>query len=563
MTELTTESGPDLPAGYRLGDFEIQAVAGRGAMGVVYRASQLSLGRVVALKVVAESLVGDAGFRARFEREARAAAALGHPNIVSVHEAGQIGGVLYIAMQWVEGGDLRHHIATHGPMAPKLAVRVVTQIADALDVAHATGVLHRDVKPANILMSQMATGVHAYLTDFGVTRPFVELRGGSDGLTESGHIVGTPGFLAPEQIEGRDIDGRADLYALGCVLFEALTGLPPFRRETPLATLLAHTSAPRPLVSGANPRMGKAFDEVVCRAIAVEPDDRFPDGRALATAVEQASMAATRLPPVRPLPHLPTLGLSRPEPSATPAARRLVIELDDGEHDSVPVRAKTPVSVSAATVVPPPATTATTWPVYDTGSTRAPADPARRGRLNAMILLAALALVLGVVLAIMLSGGEPKNTLTDTTTLPAAQPQARGPVAATAMTGVRIPQRTAIVTVLRRYARALSADRAEAMGDTMTTRVMRTTPGDALVCASGRDAVTGYYKRVVFNQITDFTLPGLQSKKIDPPIDGKARVQWRARTTTPSGSAERPSVTFSLQKAGRDWRISKIQGPGC
>lgn len=219
-----------LGPGDELGDYRVESVAGQGAMGVVYRATQRRLGRPVALKVLASALREDQSFRARFDREARAAAGLSHPNIVNVHEAGDVDGVLFIAMQWVDGGDLRDRIEASGPLARKQVATLIGQMGSALDGAHATGVLHRDVKPANILLQGTRAGEHhAYLTDFGVTRPFVELRGDGGGLTQTGYLVGTPGFLAPEQIDGADIDGRADLYALGCVLFEALTGRPPFR----------------------------------------------------------------------------------------------------------------------------------------------------------------------------------------------------------------------------------------------------------------------------------------------------------------------------------------------
>ena len=334
VAKRTTRIGAEFPVGYRFGDFQILEVAGRGAMGVVYRARQLSLGRTVALKVVAQALVGDPGFRARFQREARAAAALSHPNIVSIHEARQLDGVLYIAMEWVDGGDLGHYLEKNGPMRPELAARVVTQIGDALDVAHAGGLLHRDVKPANILVRDMSARLHAYLTDFGVTRPFVELQSGSrDGLTKPGHIVGTPGFLSPEQIQDRKVDGRSDLYALGCVLFEALAGEPPFTGAN-FALMVAHTHSERPRVSDVNPKLGTAFDEIVDRAIAIEPDKRFPTGRALAEALEAAASASApqaepRFPPLSSPPPRSKLGILDEETPSGPSSARLVIDLDD------------------------------------------------------------------------------------------------------------------------------------------------------------------------------------------------------------------------------------------
>ncbi len=209
------------------------------------------------------------------------------------------------------------------------------QIGGALDAAHVKQLLHRDVKPANILMRDLSANLHAYLTDFGVARPFVELRESSrDGLTDPGNLVGTPGFLAPEQIENHEVDGRADLYALGCVLFEALSGKPPFRCSTNFALLVAHTTAPRPRVSEFNPRLGTAFDEVLDRAIAIEPNDRFPSGRALAEALEAATRAPARFPPVDLGPR------SAGTPGSTP--NRLVVALDEEPRTGPPVKRPAP-----------------------------------------------------------------------------------------------------------------------------------------------------------------------------------------------------------------------------
>src|SRR3954471_1058953 len=190
-------------------------------MGVVYRARDSDLDRIVALKVIAPELASDEGFRARFVREARVTAQLDHPNVIPVYDAGDDGGRLYIAMRWVEGTDLGRLIQEKGPLLPARAADLVAQAASALDAAHARGLVHRDVKPANLLLPTAARS-HVYLTDFGLAKR----DGSSAGLTTTGNWMGTPDYASPEQIEGEELDPRADVYALGCVLFAALTGRP-------------------------------------------------------------------------------------------------------------------------------------------------------------------------------------------------------------------------------------------------------------------------------------------------------------------------------------------------
>ena len=223
-------------AGYR-----IEALVGRGGMGVVYRATDLSLERPVALKLITPELARDAHFRARFLREPRLAAALDHPNVVPIYEAGEREGQLYLAMRYVSGSDLKTTLEREGSLTPQRALPILEQIAGALDAAHRRGLVHRDVKPANMLLDEDG---HAYLTDFGVTK---QVGGAS---TDAGTAVGTLDYLAPEQIRGGAVDGRADCYALGCVLYECLAGKPPFRRETEGRTLWAHMQEePPPLPS--------------------------------------------------------------------------------------------------------------------------------------------------------------------------------------------------------------------------------------------------------------------------------------------------------------------------
>jgi serine/threonine protein kinase len=276
--QATTE----LAVGAEFAGYRIEAVAARGGMGVVYRATQLRLKRPVALKLVTPALARDARFRERFRSEWMVAASIEHPNVIPVYEAGEEGETLYIAMRWVEGSDLRE-VFDQTPLEPARAVRIVSQVASALDVAHERGLIHRDVKPANVLI----TGDdHVYLTDFGLTKHASSISG----LTKTGQWVGTVDYTAPEQIEGTTASPRADVYSLGCVLFEALTGRPPFKRENELATLWAHMYTPPPSLRDVSPDAPAGFDEVLQRAMAKDPDARYASAGELAHAARAAAL---------------------------------------------------------------------------------------------------------------------------------------------------------------------------------------------------------------------------------------------------------------------------------
>src|SRR3954453_14761251 len=219
---------PDLSIGSEFAGHRIDGIAGRGGMGVVYRATHLALNRPVALKLIAPELAEDEGFRTRFKQESMTAASIDHPNVIPIYHAGEEDGRLYITMRYVEGTDLRALITERGKVDPVYAAQIVSQVAAALDAAHARGLVHRDVKPANVLIAGGNGQPHAYLTDFGLTKQATS----TGGLTKTGMVVGTLDYIAPEQVQGRSVDARADVYALGCVLYQALTGNVPFPRET-------------------------------------------------------------------------------------------------------------------------------------------------------------------------------------------------------------------------------------------------------------------------------------------------------------------------------------------
>jgi DNA-binding CsgD family transcriptional regulator len=281
-----------LAPGSVLGDFRIEGLVGRGGMGMVYHAVQISLGRPVALKLIAPHLADEEGFRQRFLQESRLSASIDHPHIVPVYGAGEEEGVPYIAMRFVEGVNLRVAIAAAERFKPARAARLVWQVASALDSAHERGLVHRDVKPANILVSQHAGTEHAYLTDFGLTKR----RLSGSGLTGTGEWVGSLDYVAPEQLRGSEVDGRADVYSLGCVLYQCLTGEVPFPREDELAKLWAHVSDPPPSATDAVTEVSPSMSALVQRAMAKAPDDRFGSAGALADAVVAAVSSDTRSP---------------------------------------------------------------------------------------------------------------------------------------------------------------------------------------------------------------------------------------------------------------------------
>ena len=284
---------PDPAAGTTVAGYRIVERAGSGGMGVVYRAEETGLGgRPVALKLLPPALAGDPDFRARFLREMRVAAAIDHPNIVPIYRAGEDRGLLYLAMRYVHAADLRGVLAAEGRLEPGRALAILDQVARALDAAHARGLVHRDVKPGNILLAPPVLDgdpEHVYLVDFGLARSDSDDRS----LGGAGSFLGTPRYAAPEQAAGRPVDGRADGYALGCVLYECLTGQPPFPGGSGEAVLLAHLEATPPRVTALRPDLPPAIDQVVAQAMAKGPADRFPTCRTLITAARQALTPAT------------------------------------------------------------------------------------------------------------------------------------------------------------------------------------------------------------------------------------------------------------------------------
>jgi DNA-binding beta-propeller fold protein YncE/predicted Ser/Thr protein kinase len=271
-----------IATGDTIAGYEVEELVGRGGMGEIYRARDPRLERRVALKLLAERYSEDEVFRERLLRESRIAASLDHPNVVPVYEAGEIDDRLFIAMRFVEGSDLEALLRSDGPLEPARALAIASQVAEALDAAHARGLVHRDVKPSNVLLDRQDRREHVYLADFGLTQS-VSDRGPTDG-----HLVGTVDYVAPEQIRGDEVDGRADVYGLGCVLFQALTGSVPFSGVSDVAVIYAHLEMPPPRASERREALPEALDDVLAHAMAKDPRERQPTCGALVEEAREA-----------------------------------------------------------------------------------------------------------------------------------------------------------------------------------------------------------------------------------------------------------------------------------
>jgi hypothetical protein len=481
----------DFTPGMRIAGCRIEAVAGRGGMGVIYRATELRLDRPVAVKLIAADRAAEPAFRERFERESRLTAAIDHPNVIPVYAAGEEAGRLYLVMRYVAGTDLRSLLERDGRLAPARAADVVAQVGAGLDAAHQAGLVHRDVKPANILI---AGGGHVYLSDFGITRVVdSETR-----LTDSDGWVGTVDYMAPEHLEGGETDARTDVYALGCVLFTALTGAPPYRRDTVPATITAHLheAPPRPSQAAGVPQ---EFDAVVARALAKRPADRYPSagdlGRAAAAAargerVTEVEQSVARGPAAPPPPPPP---LPAPEPPTAAAPTR---------H-----------------MPPPPAGPPTTAaPTVRLARRRRP----RRvlAALAGAVLAAAAA---GAVVALSAGDGTPSGPLTAA--------EVRSATAA--------------------FARAYSREDPTALGRTLTPDVRRVAPGDT---ERGRPAVVAVYRR----QFADRSVGSYRLSDLQVSGGDAGRASGRYTVTRRNRPALGGSIVFGVVRRNGAPKIGLI-----
>lgn len=381
-------SAGDVVAGYHLDE-----LAGRGGMGVVFRATHIALDRQVAVKLIAPELAADEQFRQRFQRESRVAASIDHPHVIPIFDAGDADGQLYVAMRYVEGTDLGELVAREGNLAPSQAVDLIAQVSDALEAAHERGLVHRDVKPANVLLERRGADFHAYLTDFGL----VKTVGAASGvLTRTGQWLGTPDYTAPEQILTGEVDARTDVYALGCMLYQTLAGKPPFQGETDMAKMFAHLSQPAPSLLDARPETPASLDEVIQTALAKEPAERYASANELALAAR----GAIGTPP----PMVETKVVEA-EPTATPDERETVAQVPPSPPSSPPPAPPppTPAAPHAETRLAPTPPARSSPPGDEVK--RSSAQPRRRW----LVAAAAVALLGGGALALVVSGGDDED----------------------------------------------------------------------------------------------------------------------------------------------------------
>ena len=381
----------EISIGSVLAGYRIEGVAGEGGMGRVYRATQLGLNRQVAVKVIVPELAHDADFRRRFQRESELSASIDHPNVIPVYEAGEAEGRLFIAMRWVEGTDLRSVIVREGKLDPNRIVAIVEQVAAALDAAHSGGLVHRDVKPANVMLTSTHGVEHVYLMDFGLTKRTTS----ATGLTKTGAFVGTPDYMSPEQIRGERADARSDVYALGCLLFHALTGRPPYDRDTEVAKMYAQLHDPPPSATGSVPGIPADLDAVVARALAKDPGGRYPSAGDLGRAARAALTGTVAAQPERSL----ATGLAAPgavTPPPTPAPAPAPVTPPPTAAAAPPPVTPPPTAAAAPPAVTPPPTAAAAPAAPAAGPPPPPTGAPRRS---------ALPIVLGGVVALAAIGG--------------------------------------------------------------------------------------------------------------------------------------------------------------
>jgi serine/threonine protein kinase len=337
--------------GRRLGHYRIDGVLGKGGMSVMYRATDIRLGRKVALKVIAEHLTEDPEFRERFVDEARNTSAIDHANVVPLYDFGEVDGLLYIAMRLVDGADLATLIKD-GPLAPERALALLSQVAEALDNLHERGLVHLDVKPANVLVtSRESAAEHVYVADFGLTR-----RGATGHRTRGGDFLGSPTYAAPEHLRGEPVDARTDAYSLACVLFACLTGRPPFQGSVP-EVIQGHLNREPPSLTEHARNLPAAIDDVIRRGMAKTTAQRYPTCRELIAAARQALTQPVRRPPAVPVGPRGAAPPSYQRQQSTPSSgyQRPPVSTAD------PVRLRPPVPAGASTAFTSDRSGGTRW----------------------------------------------------------------------------------------------------------------------------------------------------------------------------------------------------------
>jgi YVTN family beta-propeller protein len=410
----------ELHPGDELAGYLIESIVGRGGMGIVYRATHIRLQRVDAVKVIAPDLADEVEFRSRFERESRVAAQIDHPNVIPIYAAGEEEGLLYIAMRFIEGTDVRAVLKQEGRIEHRRAAQIVAAVGSALDAAHENGLVHRDVKPANVLLARRRDREHVYLTDFGLAK--VIFSGQTE--TRTGMFVGTTDYVSPEQVLGGRLDARSDVYSLGCTLFHMLTGQVPYPTEVDAAKLVAHTRDPMPSVLMLAPDVSPEFDAVIARATAKEPEERYPSAGDLARAALAAAEGLTFVGGQRSVARGPaapakTTELSPPSTATTSPAGSTARQ--DDARTVLPPAGSTARQDDATAFLPPAESTARqdaratsrlSVGELDTDVDR-PAEPAPlrgpRSRRRFILLGGAVVIVAAIVGVVVATGGGSGN----------------------------------------------------------------------------------------------------------------------------------------------------------
>jgi hypothetical protein len=407
--------------GTRIAGYRLEERIGQGGMAVVFRARDEQLGRLVALKILAPALAGDAEFRRRFTSESRAAAAIDDPHIVPVFAAGEADGMLFIAMRYVAGGDAQSLLNREGPLPPGRVVAIISPVASALDAAHRAGLVHRDIKPSNMLMDVLpGRPDHVYLSDFGLSKAVAS----TSGITSTGTVLGTLAYMSPEQIAGQPVDSRTDQYALACSAFELLAGSPPFRRDEPAAVMYAHLLEPPPPLTSRRPDLPAAADGVLSTAMAKTPGDRYDSCGQFADALRDAF----GLQPYRSGPRIMPAAARPPAETASPAvAAQHGGPADDGAAtlNSVPGTADAPATKTSIPAVTDAATAPGQLPVRSGGGQT---PPPRRRRRRIAIAAAALIIAAAGLAAALLPRPGPVSPAAVAISVKSAAPTVSGDV---------------------------------------------------------------------------------------------------------------------------------------
>jgi serine/threonine protein kinase len=555
----------DSPPVRTIGRYRIDGELGRGGMGVVYAAYDLQQGRSVALKVIAPEIARDTAFAARFQREARIAVSLEHPNVIPVYETGSHKGALFIAMRRVDGADLGVVLAEQGALPLDRTVRLARQIGSALDAAHASGLVHRDVKPGNVLLTGSGDEEHCYLTDFGLAR-----EAASDtGLTNTGQWMGTADYVAPEQIEGAAVSARTDIYSLGCVLFQLLTGHVPYSGAL-MRKLYAHAQDPLPSVGFGFGARGRRRDDDPPRATAKRPSDRYPSAGDLARALAAAATGRDEPQHERSVATGAALsGIPAADAASRPARPWAV---DDDVAYRAPSREQappqpSPYSAAGETALDPAASGGAPprGPSRSRDQPHAPAPNRRRGSLLPWALLAFVVVAAGVGGGVALS--DKSNSHADaststigptrdaTTTEPGATPPAATPPPVAAPAVDRLPavsdavMANDAVAVLRRFYETQVAGDFDALRRLTTGRYR-----SRVIAAIG-------YSQWVTNQRTGMQYmadPGnITGDLVDKdPSDGSVTIDLRGLGWTQAGSkcSRWEGITWARYEGGR-WLV--------